>query len=381
MEQKLKFVVIGLAGIVAILIISLFVNISAKQAVVRERDEAKKENESLVAQINDALQKQQDAENKARSLAAEVDRLTKVKDDLSKKYELTDRARLELVEQIKQLKTQKEAAPQSQVAPSQVVDAYWGGIIKAKTDLEIQLASVRNELKIAQINNEQIQRERNALDFEINNLKRENQDLKRQIEYNQKIMDSVTQDLVREKNDKMQIEEGAKPVKDENLVLRRQLESLNNRKISLDRRLADMQDKNAKLESRFNEMDVMLREKMAQVEGLQKDIYILKSGKGEGSEKDESVELPPIVVRPKEEVPVEEATTSLTGKVLAVNKDNNFVVIDLGEDSGVKLGEQFQVYKEGKPTAGLEVIQVRKSISACDIKSESSPIKIGDTVK
>ncbi len=71
----------------------------------------------------------------------------------------------------------------------------------------------------------------------------------------------------------------------------------------------------------------------------------------------------------------------MQSKVLSVNRDNNFVVIDLGEDSGVKAGRTFKVYRDKRLIAALEVIRVAKTVSACDIKDETSPIKIGDTVK
>ena len=56
------------------------------------------------------------------------------------------------------------------------------------------------------------------------------------------------------------------------------------------------------------------------------------------------------------------------------------MVIDLGQDSGIKLGDTFKVYREDKTVATLEVIQARQSISACDIKEEIRPIEVGDIV-
>ena len=57
------------------------------------------------------------------------------------------------------------------------------------------------------------------------------------------------------------------------------------------------------------------------------------------------------------------------------------MVIDLGKDSGIKLGDTFKVYREDKTVATLEVIQARQSISACDIKEEITAIKAGDIVR
>jgi hypothetical protein len=73
--------------------------------------------------------------------------------------------------------------------------------------------------------------------------------------------------------------------------------------------------------------------------------------------------------------------SALVGKILAINRDNNFVVIDLGTSVGIKPGDKFQVYRDDSVIANLEVIQTREKISACDIKRETSPIKVGDGIK
>jgi len=69
------------------------------------------------------------------------------------------------------------------------------------------------------------------------------------------------------------------------------------------------------------------------------------------------------------------------GQVLAINKEGNFVIINMGEDAGVKVGDMFSVYREGQRIATLEVIRPSKSVTACDIKKQALPIRIGDFVK
>jgi len=60
--------------------------------------------------------------------------------------------------------------------------------------------------------------------------------------------------------------------------------------------------------------------------------------------------LPPIVVTStqgdEEEKPQRaEKPTGYNGNIVSVNEENNFVIIDLGEESGVKLGETLNVYR------------------------------------
>jgi hypothetical protein len=69
------------------------------------------------------------------------------------------------------------------------------------------------------------------------------------------------------------------------------------------------------------------------------------------------------------------------GRILSTDLANNFVVIDLGEDAGVSMGDVFKVSRDGEEIGSIEVIQVRNTISACDIKKKTTTFKIGDTVK
>ena len=314
-----------------------------------------------------------------------MERVTSEKGDLEKRLELISKERQDLADKLKE---QKRIPALAQAPAGPVTeDAYWAGILKAKTDLEIQLESIRSELKTAQANNEQLQRDKAGLELEVTSLTRYKQDLKRQLDYNQKLMDSIAQDLVREKNDKFQIGEVKKSIKSDNDLLRRQLRALDIRRANVEKRLSDLQDENTKLNNQLKELEANLEDKGSLIDSLNKELSAIKSGKPLPAEKGkESVELPPIVVRPAvSSVPATSAGvgvgSALVGKILAINRDNNFVVIDLGTSVGIKPGDKFQVYRDDSVIANLEVIQTREKISACDIKRETSPIKVGDGIK
>jgi len=389
MERKVKIIIIVL---IAILGISLFLNLSiysAKQTVERDRNRLDNENAALRKDVNDKTQNIRRLEEKVVALNQDLDKADKAREEIQKNYELVNNAKAKLIEQIEffkaRMKTEKPQAPQQGMLPAE--DAYWAGVLKAKTDLEFQLESIRSELKNTQINNEQLQREKNTLELDIKNLNREKEDLRRQIEYNQKILNSIAQEVVRERNDKFKIQDSLKTIKAENVLLRRQLRSLVSRKINLEKKLQELKDANAGLENRFTEMGTLLKDKVAKISELKDQLDAFSSGGNidASAQKKETVELPPIVVRPQPEQPetaLQEEVSS-AGTIIGINKDNNFVIIDLGADRGVKEGDTFQVYNEGqdKAIATIEAIQVRKSISACDIKQETTPIKVGDTVR
>lgn len=387
MEQKTKIIMFGLIGIIVVSLIISLQLMGAKQAAERERDGLKEEVVTLQQNLSVVSKESQQLKAKLSEVGRDLDRLSRERQDIQKKYDSVSRERADLIETIEKLKKQvDDAKGQSAqvvpVAPPTTDDTYWSGILKAKVDLELQLQNIRTELKNMQVANEQLQREKGTLSLEVSNLNREKEDIQRQLNYNQKLVDNLASELVREKNDKMQLEDNVKPIKNENQVLMRQLKTLNERKVVLEKDLAQLQADKGTLARRIDELEALLKDQVLKMEGIRKQVDDVRGGTDDiaAQSKSESVELPPILVRPQTNEGAAQ-TKLLTGKVLAINKDNNFVIVDLGENAGVKLGQGFNVYRNDKSIAGIEVIQVRKDISACDIKRETTPIKIGDVVK
>ncbi|MCM8801386.1 MAG: hypothetical protein NC912_05210 [Candidatus Omnitrophica bacterium] len=383
MENKLRFILIGLVGI---LIISIFINLqisASKQALLEEKENLITENSNLARQLEEAKQRARQLDEKLSMVNRDLDKVVQEKSELQRKVDLLRKEREELIEKLK-AKKEEPAVAKEELKPSVPEDSYWAKVLKEKAELEIRLAGLKNELDNTRINYEQIQQEKNLLDLEIKNLTRQNDELKQQIDYNQKIFDNTLKELVLEKNDKTKIQESLKMLKNENTVLRRQLSSLSDRKVDLERKIVELQKENTTLKNKFTQMEALLRNKMQQMEDLRKELELgFPSQKVE--EKKEVVELPPIVVKPSASSTEVEALTKpgafTPGKVLAVNKEHNFVIIDLGQEHGIKPGDTFRVFQADKYIGELEVIQVRKEISACDIKSQTQPIKIGDTVR
>ncbi|MDD5281521.1 MAG: hypothetical protein PHC37_01640 [Candidatus Omnitrophica bacterium] len=390
MEHKTKFIIIGLAGFSLVCLFLFIQATSSQQMLIRERNDLKSENAALNGKINQLEGDLKENQRKLVSLKGDRDKAAQELVDLQKKFEQASRARDELVNKLEQ---QSQAKPrevfitkQVEAAPVNTSDAYWAGVLKAKTDLEMQLSSIRIELRKLQISNESLQREKSALGIDINSLNNEKKDLLRQIDYNQRLLDSLAQDVVRERNDKAKIQDNLKIIKNENLTLGRQLKSLNSRKAALERKIQELQEGKTTVEKRLNEMETMLADRVSQIDSLKDDLDLIRSGKTLPVSKDkprESVELPAIVVRSlsSSEGKEEAGSGTSSGKILAVNPDSNFVVIDLGVSSGVKTGDTFDVYREGKSIGLIEVIQARGNISACDIKKKSTTFKIGDIIK
>jgi hypothetical protein len=398
MEQKMKFVLVGLAGFIVVLLFLFFQTYTQKTALEQEHSDLKKENTSLSGTISKLESNIKDYEKKVSSLNKDLESIRTDKKDIEKKYEAAQKAKEELIDQLKSRKAQIEevSTKQQKEPPAGMAssnDAYWAGVLRQKAELETQLTDVTAQLKTVKIANEGLQREKTSMDLELNDLKRQKDELKRQFEYNKNLMDSIAKDLVRERNDKMQIEETFKAVKTENKALIRQVGSLNNRKIALEEKMQALQQDKASVQGKLKDVETLLMDKVGQIDQFKAqiadvqrasaDVQVRPDTFASASQENTDVSLPPIVVRPQDELPAATpgVMTLSGGKVIAVNKDNNFIVIDMGESGGVKLGDTFQVYRDGQSIATIEAIQVRRDIAACDIKRQTALPKIGDMIQ
>ncbi len=69
----------------------------------------------------------------------------------------------------------------------------------------------------------------------------------------------------------------------------------------------------------------------------------------------------------KEKIP---QVKSLEGKIVVVNKENNFVVLNLGSKDGVNMGDEFSVSRAGKTIGSVKVEKVHESMSAAGFAAE-----------
>ncbi len=416
MEKRIRFLILSLIGLLLFVIGYAFYILNSKEVLkkqyVQERNTLTKENEELTKKVNGVLQEKKNLDTRFQETKAQLDKITGEQQELQGSYDLLVKQNKDLEEKIKSMPKAESGSAHPQEFPAPAgQEAYWGNILKTKTDLEVQLQELRGRLKETAIEQDKLRQEKGMLTLEMNNVNRENQDLKRQLEFtkkemtsklghNQLMLDSLASDVVREKTDKLNIQESLQPLRQENSLLRRQVKFLSGRKIVLEKKIADLEEKHNFLQKKLSEMEVFVKEKNATLDDLTQKVEAATAAPAPEAVSDvsaaaapqnaaqkppevlstESVELPPIIVRPSQEA-MSQATESLAAKVIAVNREHNFVVIDLGEDSGIKVGDVFQVYKGGQVIATVQVMQLRRSIAACDIKKEVFPVKIGDIVK
>ncbi|TAM41775.1 hypothetical protein EPN54_01635, partial [bacterium] len=192
MDQKTKLIIIGLIGFSVVCLFLFMQAISSQQMLTRERNDLKSENATLISKVDRIESELKANQVKINTFRDDKDKATQEINELQRKLDLANRTRDELVARLKENKEKEGAGTSGQETAPQSTDAYWGQILKAKTSLELQVSSIRTELKNLQISNDSLQREKSSLQIDLNSLRNEKQDLSRQLEYNQKLLDSIS---------------------------------------------------------------------------------------------------------------------------------------------------------------------------------------------
>ncbi len=89
-----------------------------------------------------------------------------------------------------------------------------------------------------------------------------------------------------------------------------------------------------------------------------------------------TVELPPVVVRKDHAM----MATPMRMRLMEVNEQHNFVIMDKGSDDGVRLGMVFDVVRGTGTVGSTTVVRVRPHLVACDIirAKTPGPLQVGD---
>lgn len=85
--------------------------------------------------------------------------------------------------------------------------------------------------------------------------------------------------------------------------------------------------------------------------------------------KEKSIDLDKIVVSPQASLRQEPVKELLRGRVLVVNKEYNFVVVDLGQNDGVMKGLEFEIREGTELLAKAEIDKVYETMSSATVLS------------
>jgi predicted nucleic acid-binding Zn-ribbon protein len=384
MEKGSKLIIIALAAVLIISLMFVFQTNVAKQNVIREykdkSESLKQENASLQSQFEQINREKRKLEDKLMAIQSDINRITSERDEWKSKYDLVSKEKEDLIEKIK---TKPIAAETStQAVPGVSAESYWAEVLKEKADLELKLQDLKDKLDNTASQLQDVQKEKSDAELQLSSLQQVKEELERKVTYNQQLVASLSTDLAREKSDKVAILQQIDNIKKENLVLRRQVKDLSTAKLALEKGLKKLEKEKDELDKRITTTEQILAGRMNELLEMKQDI---ESSLGlemtaKEPQPQAAVELPPIVVRAGGEATAPTEIPKKTGKILSINEENNFVIIDMGEDNGVVVGDIFRVFKKNKHIATVEVIQIRKDICAADIKYSAEKIAVDDLV-
>ena len=262
-------------------------------------------------------------------------------------------------------------------------EQYWAGVLRDKAALEVKLAGMKQELSKSSVEVVELKQKNSDLQIELDSFKNKQDQISREIKYKEDLINNLSLELARSKNDKKFVADRVEKVDQENTELREQLKKLFLTKSSLEKSIVRISDEKDKLEKQVGQSESLIQSKIDEIweikDSIDKTFKNSKVPQGNGA-----VELPPIVVSAQGNAANFNEGASAPGlnaKVVSINQDNNFVIIDAGDNAGVKLGDALSVYRDSKYIARLEVIQTRKDIAAADIKEQWTKVKAGDLVR
>lgn len=408
MDNKVKLLVIGLGVVAAIsLLIAFQLNLTnskirlqntsllqqstelsqKNEQLTQELDSFKIKNKELQENIDKVQARSTDLQQELAVLRERLDLTANERDKLIDKVQALGEEKQSLSKQLQQKRDEKDkeketvaAAPSAGFsAATSAQQAYWADVLRQKANAELELEQVKSQLTEISYKTNELLKERDTIKMDVNALMQEKEDLIRRASYNEKLAEALSEDLVREKNDKEAVIAQLESVREDSRILRSRVKDLEDTKSTLYMKIDSLEQGRNALKRKLEETEQMLTERIGEVVKIKTDIERAQSrAAAEGSIASRTVELSPIIIHGNEET-----KAPLTGRVVSVNKQNKFVVIDLGQKQGMQAGNTFGVYRDGDYIATIEILQLRTDVSAADIKelAGGKNIEVGDIVK
>lgn len=156
--------------------------------------------------------------------------------------------------------------------------------------------------------------------------------------------------------------------------------------------LEQLKSSKSELESKLNQAQEDAKRVQDQLKEFRSQKTELETKIKELESKTQGVELGKIVVnpegatvvsqeesaKPQAQPTAEKPLSGKEGKVLVINKDYNFVVINLGSKDGIDIGDTFNVYHNNKNVGDVKVEKVHDSMAAAGFSSSDMKDKVSE---
>ncbi len=311
-------------------------------------------------------------------------------------------------------------------------DDYIAKLIKDKASLQVMAEGLKGRLERREKELNNILREKKDIQQKLSDVDCYQKELKSKLENAEKIQDKLAQKLIERRRAHLRTSKESESIKRERIALEGKLINLTQERMDSKNRVRKIENK---LDSLILERDSLLRQvsslnkrledKIVQVGSVKRGLEdVMRESKQIALSRSlgaiSSVELPPIIVKsqeasalsqdlargflpgfhddiykqllprlPETNLDENEAEWSallgaidLKGKILLVNRQQQFVVINLGKNNRIRHGMIFDVYRNDQRIGSLRVVEVRSNLSAADIiRTSEDIIRKNDIVK
>jgi hypothetical protein len=334
---------------------------------------SKKENSELTLRLN-AVEKELAAlEDKNKILLSQREELSRGKNDLEKEIARVKKGKSFIEKKLKDMES----------------DRFVAGLLKEKASLEVELARVKESPVVKAMEIEKLKRENMDLDVMLSKVMEEKKAMEDKLTDSSKVAEILSKDLFAAGQFKEINQAETEKMRAENSFLKNKVSELESVSVRFDRLLAEKQNVLMKVTGLQRELE----SKNSELEQLK--FSIARRGneelKAEAYHSPGEVDLPPIVLQRQDSYSGQSGLSKgrrisgihdVRGRIVTVNRDHGFVVMDLGSQDGIRVGDKFDVYRDDLSIGSIKVIQVRDRISACDVMDLKTGygIEVDDTI-
>ena len=387
-------------------------NVQAMRQIKDLNDQVKRaqsEKIDLAAKLKEATVKADNLTQQVQQIQADrdqwkrrIDKISEERDSLKQKVEDYQNRVAQLQTSVQQKDTRlaqlsKQSSPASQSSATALGmstqmgsassggenDQYWAGILKQKAELQVKLDHMDDELSKKTIELVDVKKQNESLNIEIKDLQSKQDSLSDEIKYKSDLVNNLSLELARTKNDRKFVADKLSKLNEENAELRRDMKRLVSAKGALQKSIVRLTQDKHKTEKELGKTESMVQSKIDEIWKIKDSLDQTFKENAQTQPTSKDIELPPIHVNAKgaQAYSMDTTPTGFNGRIVSINEENNFVIVDIGKNKGLQEGQTLSVYRGEKYIASLEVIQVRNDISAADVKDQWSHIQVGDIVR
>ncbi len=327
----------------------------------REVTALDKENKELQEKVVSIKKELNILESKNEELNSQYRKLLTERDDLNQEIARVKKGKFFLEKTLKEMES----------------DRFVAGLLREKASLEVELERLKESSAPKESEVRDLRDKNSELNIKVSKLEEEKDLLEQKISDAVRVSELLSTDLLKEKDKNKKDKEEFANLNVENSVLKTKITELERTSERFDRMFVEKDNMVTKISNLEKDLEFKSQEidklKVALATKAQEE-----EARAEAYTGPEEVNLPPIVLessadgagRVNELSPVERITRvrGLKGRIITVNREHNFVVIDLGREDGIDKGTRLDVYRGNLTIGSIEVIQVRDRIAACDIK-------------